>query len=90
MFPSFGVPEPPAAGRSPLVLPRGMTFNRVCAPTERVDASDSFSEKGRPMMTSIPIEPQDPDVDPDGVPGDDPEVPTDPDQQEPEVVPSSE
>ena len=41
------------------------------------------------MMTSIPIEPQDPDVDPDGVPGDDPEVPTDPDQQEPEIVPSS-
>lgn len=41
-------------------------------------------------MTSTPIEPQDPDLEPDGVPGDDPEVPTDPDQQEPEIVPSSE
>ncbi len=41
-------------------------------------------------MTSTPIPPQDPDLDPDGVPGDDPEVPTDPDQQEPEIVPSSE
>jgi len=37
-------------------------------------------------MTSIPIEPQDPNLDPDGVPGDDPDVPTDPDQQEPEIV----
>lgn len=41
-------------------------------------------------MTSTPIDPMDPDVDPDGVPGDDPEVPTDPDQQDPEIIPSSE
>ncbi len=37
-------------------------------------------------MTSIPVEPQDPNLDPDGVPGDHPDVPTDPDQQEPEIV----
>jgi hypothetical protein len=37
-------------------------------------------------MTTNPIEPQDPDLEPDAVPGDDPEVPTDPDQQEPDIV----
>jgi hypothetical protein len=37
-------------------------------------------------MTVNPIEPQDPDLEPDAVPGDDPEVPTDPDQQEPDIV----
>jgi hypothetical protein len=37
-------------------------------------------------MTSTPIEPQEPGLDPDAVPGDDPEVPTDPDQQHPDIV----
>ncbi len=37
-------------------------------------------------MTTLPMEPQDPDLEPDGVPGDAPEVPTDPDQQDPEIV----
>ena len=41
-------------------------------------------------MTSTPIDPRDPDLDPDGVPGDDPDVPTDPDQQEPDIVPAGE
>jgi len=37
-------------------------------------------------MTSTPIEPDPPEVDPDGVPGDEPGVPTDPDQQKPDIV----
>lgn len=37
-------------------------------------------------MTVNPTEPQDPGLEPDAVPGDDPEVPTDPDQQNPEIV----
>lgn len=38
-------------------------------------------------MTSTPIEPDiQPETNPDSVPGDDPDVPQDPDRQEPEIV----
>ena len=39
------------------------------------------------LMTSTPIEPDiQPDTNPDGVPGDNPDVPQDPDQQDPDIV----
>lgn len=51
-----------------------------------VGTKSSPSERA-PAMTSTPIEPDNqPDNDPDGLPGDSPDVPTDPDQQKPDIV----